>query len=167
MEDNAFTCKNVNLCIVLNFNVKTIKITKKMTSKEYYQKALVCAASPDPDVRYLSIKYLRQAIANPTHESYLSDNTILFLVAIAKTLNNEPLNEGDIDILKKVNYGHYRGSIKDHIAEIWVKSIKFDLLMNELQTMQQKLDCGKEQMEMMESIIGIASKYLLEGAKTE
>lgn len=141
-----------------------------MTFDELYQKALLCAASLDEQTRYLSIKYLNQAISKRPNGSLPSPNTLKFLVAMTKVLNDEKLAKEDEEILDKVNsldkvsYNQTFGKpyLRNHIAEIWVKSIKFDLLMEELQNMQEKLNYSKEQLDLMGNIVEIASKYLPE-----
>lgn len=141
-----------------------------MTFEELYQEALTSAASPNEKTRYLSIKYLNQALSARRNGENPSENTLKFLIALAKTHNEEKLSEEDKEILGKVNsydkisYSETYGKpyIRNHITEIWIKSIKFDLLMGELQNIQEKLSYSKEQLELMENIVQIASKYLPE-----
>lgn len=93
-----------------------------------------------------------------------------FLIAIAKIINSESLNEEENKDLLKINSyetfhyspkkeGYY---LREYIQTILLKSIKFDLFMGELQNIQGRLNEGKEQLLLMENIVEIATKYLPE-----
>lgn len=142
-----------------------------MTFEQFYDKALICAVSQKEEEKYLAIKYLNEAIKSlpynandifgkDTYKFHLAK----FMVGIAKHLNGEELLDSEYkaasSYLARENL--YNTTIRNHIVDIWLKSIKFDLLMGELQNMRDKIGEGKEQLQFIEEVVEIATKYLPE-----